>query len=495
MDLRLEGKKYFIPEEWINRWTLLRDYKEDVGGTMMELDASTVTSEQLLKWYRLNLELSRSVQIQPQKKIMALSEAYNAIQFFGPVDGRHLLYCRIDDGLSLKDRDNLYKELGMYVRREWFNMNVSSLAEMIGKEAAERANAPSGIAAYLSRDPYAVLKKLTKDKKTTTEVENAIELAEAIPLEILYGIYYNADPNEAFYAFIDWTTVNWNDLKVLGQRMQKKWIDTVAEFLLYCEANKADKYLKMQEFQEVVREPPSVLPTGTTSLMLMDPMEPGQPSYFGTRMAEYRMMPNVIRESLEVAAPRIAYEDNDPSVLAEGTLLSDDVLLEPAASRLRRYGSNFIFLHVQIPRPVEYFDRLYSYIETIDNWKLLDYMTGMKYVVGGRNDLMEEKTNNLRVIGNIIEVMWRDVAVDELPDEIPDLLPGLVDLIAVHLGRRCLTALSTALLNRLDEELYRTARGNARLKKNITVFCELAIEKAEDESLPKGLTKWYRSQR
>lgn len=472
MELRLEGKKYFIPEEWIDRWNLLRDYKEDVGGTMMELDISTVTSEQLFKWYKLNITMRSSTHlVQPEKKMMNVSEAYNTIQFFGPVDGSYLLYCKIDDALTLNTRDSLYKELGKYVRSHGGYLS------------------DTGLANYLDRDPYVLLKNMTEGKSITEAAEQAMELAEAIPLEILYGVYYNADQDEPSRSVIDWTTVNWSDLKALGQRMKNRWVDSVAGLLSYCDAHKTDKYLSDEDVIRAIISPPSVLPTGTTHLMLMEPIASG--IYQGGGSRRIRLNTSMSKDALLSGAQQIALKDNDLYVLSRGELLSDDVLVEPVIVRLYSTPEDFNrFLYVQVPQPVEYFDRLYSYIENVNSWNLLEYMTGLQSILAGIPLL--EKQDNLQAVGYIIQAMWEDIVGNDESDQDAVMLEELVNMIAVHLGRRCLIAMSNTLLSRVgDVPRSLLPPDAAKLKEGVMTFCKLAIEKAEDDSLPMGLTKWY----
>ena len=461
MELRLEGMVYFVPEEWISGWNLLLDYKEDTGSTVMELDNSLFSSDQLVKWLQLNARMDSSLNITQDGQNLLVSEMYEVLQFFHAVDGRHLRYCRIDV-VRPSIRESLYKELGLWIRR------------------SKNAVYNEGFSAHLQEDPYYVLR--SRNGIVTEALMKAMELSLAIPLEILYGIYHNGDltlPD----AQSDWKSINWTDLKEMAPRMHREWVTAATALIQYCLSSE-NEFLTSEAFGRTLRHIPSVLPTNTVNVMTMTDAKFDIPIYLSlnkdsTESTVDHYYSNLTNRSREARGYYL---------LGTKNVLTEDVRWRKSLSY--SYGSKvgIDVMYVSVRDVVEFFDHLCRYIEAIDNWSLLNAMTGISNEFSPHPPYPYLPSNYIVVqaVGVIIVTMSTDIRKKSLSVE--DRLKELVPLIASHMGRRCLVSISTAVLNCIDKD---TILISESYKANAIFFCETAMDMIEDDSLPMGLTKWY----
>lgn len=468
MEVILGDSRYSIPEEWIGRWTLLQNFRDDIGGLEMVLSLTTVKPEQLIKWMDLNIHLD-SLSTEHtilHNKMLNMSEILDVVRFFLPAEGRHLLICKIDTSLPITIRDELYKELGRWVRRR-------PLLRL------------PPIAAMLDRDPYRILYTQQLREDITNEAVEAMALADVVPLEVLYGVYYNADTG---VGGLDWTTVNWSDLKELGEGMYEVWPQTTTALISYCNQHQQDNYLSSSVFKDALTHPVSVLPTSVVQFMLMQEIDSEllfqrhlnniRSSWLTLALTEEELITRLVKESLPITSV-----DNGEAVVS---CTSDSTLT------------------AQVSHPVQYFDHIYSYLETaVDHWIVLEYMTGM-LTIFNLNTITPERlrirpqvvrfslyrnvpdSDYLSVLRSILLVMWDRSRGTAKP------ITDLINMIVAHLGRRCLQALLVAM-NKCIESKPRTSDfycNREVVLEGMKRFCDIALKKTKQNHLPVSLTHW-----
>ena len=195
MEIVTDQASHHIPQEWVARWTVLKDYQEEYGNRM-EWDYTS--SSELKKWIKLNQHMDEgrqkldawnktkyTVSHELYNKFVPASSVMRALVFMNAVDGEYLLSVRIDEALPHHLRKQLYKELGQYVRRHRLPfLYTATYTETYG--SYNRLNLFCDVALH-------DINYMTKNKEVVTEVE---EIALLFPYDILIGILHTAQQME-----------------------------------------------------------------------------------------------------------------------------------------------------------------------------------------------------------------------------------------------------------------------------------------------------------
>lgn len=134
MELQIEDASYSISEKWVQRWQLLKDFREDNGSLMMwtytppaeilqwiELNKKLDAGSEKYKTTKLNFTTAEYVALFPSEAYpnpISVSSIYATLQYMNAVDAEYLLGCYIDETLPDTVRKQLYKDLGHYVREK-----------------------------------------------------------------------------------------------------------------------------------------------------------------------------------------------------------------------------------------------------------------------------------------------------------------------------------------------------------------------------------------
>lgn len=210
-----EGDTTHIPSEWIGRWQLLSDYSEDTGSNILSLP---YPKEQIVKWSQLNISMDAQDEILPVYAKADILDSYRLIRFLNPHDGSWLLHVDISV-FSQEERAKLYKELGRWLRRHPNTVRDFDLIRMSDDPA---------VVITASMSTFCAL-------STPAVVEGLLEMAYAIPLDILYGIYFSSSivAIEGKDA-IDWKTLPWEDLAVTLEAERETWLNATSAFAMSC---------------------------------------------------------------------------------------------------------------------------------------------------------------------------------------------------------------------------------------------------------------------
>jgi hypothetical protein len=108
-----KGKKrsIVIKDSWIERWSFLSGIISELEVT--EIPWTYTSGNELDSWVSLNNRMDRAKKIYDP---LLLSTFWSTVQFMTPVDENYLLYCKIDEALPLKTREELYLALGRHIR-------------------------------------------------------------------------------------------------------------------------------------------------------------------------------------------------------------------------------------------------------------------------------------------------------------------------------------------------------------------------------------------
>lgn len=221
MELVVNDGAQSVPQAWVDRWTLLRDYQEDNGNKMIW---DLTSEEELQQWVTLNkyMDENRTIynhfgglNVLPSRvyrRRIPASSVLTIVRYMNAIDGEYLLSVDIDEELPFNERKAMYEELGRHIRKNNMNFFYRADQEVYG----------SHLNLGLWLDPV-----ISAD-------ESEVELALLFPYNILIGILHTAAvqqerqekisglieddrgivlPVTEYLSEVAWWLIRWNDIR------------------------------------------------------------------------------------------------------------------------------------------------------------------------------------------------------------------------------------------------------------------------------------------
>ena len=210
MELQIGDASYSIPEKWVQRWQLLKDFREDNGSLMMW---TYTPPAEILQWIELNKKLDAGLEKYKTTRLdfttgeydalfpseaypnpIPVSSIYATLQYMNAVDAEYLLSCYIDETLSDAIRKNLYKDLGHYIREKElvFTYRLTTAQQYGTHQNAGLLQDPMMIKRVIARDDFHTQLYYSDETTREADMKKAYEDALAYPFDILVGIIHTA---------------------------------------------------------------------------------------------------------------------------------------------------------------------------------------------------------------------------------------------------------------------------------------------------------------
>ena len=219
MEIVAYSKRHTIPEHWIDRWQLLKDFREDVEGDM---EWKYTSQSEFKMWLRLNTNMDESKRRREEyeneheapiediyQDLVPISSILSILQYMNATNGEYLLNTRIDGKTPPQERERLYNELGKWIRA---NDMRFVYREQVREDKQYQTHTNLGV----DRDPASY----------TDKEKNPIlfQLALEAPYDLLTGIIHTGYQKEKESEYIRtgerwdmteaaWWRINWNDVR------------------------------------------------------------------------------------------------------------------------------------------------------------------------------------------------------------------------------------------------------------------------------------------
>lgn len=494
MEVVLGVKTYAVREEWIDRWELLSNYREDVRSDIIEIPLSAgIIQKQMEKWIDLNRQMN--INSKKEEKIR-FDDVMRIVQYFMPPSGRYLEHIDFTTR-PLEQRVKLIRELGSWRR----DLEVQLVA--LGTRTIEG-------------DPYSQLKTLADKLKGDTSklelIEELAALARKIPIDFLYGLHTLAKS--------DWRRMPWEDAYSGYDLLKDEWHRTCLDFLRYYIMNR-DVLWKTKDFDTysklaaIVDHIPVLVPSNLVRIFadreLLDPNEPGAglmrlPANTSVdltadseiirmlnRYSTTRVMPDLLNYQLvpigieTVPVGRMVRDNYDATLPYE---------LDAKFEHIR---TPYAEIRPYIPDVEGYFGRLYEYAKKHSSWKTFRVIFNGIALFEQLTEVFPEKSLALLPI-------LLDCVDPSTTYGVSNPMELLVERISQTLGVRCLEAMSTCIVGAMEkeseedyirtnmaevvEEIGMTPTGITLGRAYLLQFCDYAIEQVEDFYIGSSETKW-----
>ena len=440
--LDVSNSSYPIPEEWIDRWELLSNYREDTRSDEMTVpSSSSLTTEQMSMWILLNEKMDKWL-LENERRASAKIEKINLIsinrvvQYFMPSSGFYLMLCDFRS-FPQSDRIRFLRDLGKWRRDKYMINRVGNYASLALSDPFFRMRG---------------LVMLAYRKSTIKEVlENLVELTEKLPVDILYGLIASGGSIEGEKMYTDegdWRGILWQDAYDAHLLLQNEWETACVNMLrCYLEHEEELKPLQVTELNfRGVLEPLTLTPSNEIRIFAGKELVALASSYPMSTLSVYHSDADLLREMRTHALLHTIPDLLDYAWTSEATEMVKSVQSRSIRVNLENLPDSVdtaegvsIKIFASIPDTSAFFNRIYEYVEKHPSWLTYDILFEEVSRDLEESDTLAREEGTMSLF-NLLMMVRNIDEYDEIEAE------KCATTMASVFGTKCLLAIATCII-------------------------------------------------